>query len=177
MVKKIGKKKLLTLLTVAAVVVTMAGSYAMWDQLSATDQGTLTLEKPITTTMAVKDFSTPKDRDWSETPPTYTSEATYTTANIPADKTTKVVLTPTIKNVDQDVTSHFTVAIKKNTSPIAAGTATGTFEDTAVGASNTYSISITPIDTESDHMARDLAENATALTVDLEAKLQDTTTK
>ncbi len=48
MFKKLAKKQLLGILTAAAIVVTTAGSFAVWDTLSDNTSGSLTLQKPIT---------------------------------------------------------------------------------------------------------------------------------
>lgn len=44
---QLSKKKMLGFLTAGAIVVTMAGSYAVWDQLSDSASGTVTLRNKI----------------------------------------------------------------------------------------------------------------------------------
>lgn len=167
MVKKIGKKKLLTLLTVAAVVVTMAGSYAMWDQLKVDGSGTLNFDKPVTATMKVSEFKK-SSSSLSEDAPVYTSKAVYNVANVPADVTPKVAITPSVKDGDTAVASeNYTITIEKGDVQLTA--ASGVYTDANVSTGeNTYTVTITPADTDA---AKALAGKD--LTVTLSAELTD----
>ncbi|MCQ4636053.1 hypothetical protein NE619_04885 [Anaerovorax odorimutans] len=168
MVKKIGKKKLLTLLTVAAVVVTMAGSYAAWDQLKVDGFGTLNFDKPVAATMTVPDFTKSSSSGLSENAPVYTSAAVYKVENVPTGVTPKVAITPSVKDGQNPVdSSNFTIAISKGAAELTA--AGGVYTDANVSTGeNTYTVTITPKDSDA---AKALAGKD--LTVTLSAELTD----
>lgn len=170
MAKKIGKKKLLTLLTVAAVVVTMAGSYAMWDQLKVDGTGILNFDKPVAATMKVPKFTKSSSSGLSEDAPVYTSTAVYKVENVPTGVTPKVAITPSVKDGDTAVASdNYTITIEKGGVQLTA--ASGVYTDANVSTGeNTYTVTITPADTVA---AKDLAGKD--LTVTLSAELTDAT--
>ena len=75
-----NKKTILGLLTGAAIVAATTGSYAAWDQLSATATGTLKIGKPITitaTTVAFDDETVNKEIHENDFP-AYTVKVTIT---------------------------------------------------------------------------------------------------
>ncbi len=97
MFKKLGKKGLLSLLTVAAVVVTTVGSFAVWDTLTATSNGTLTLAKPIEVTTA--DMGALTETRAYEQAPEYAQNVTFEVADVPADDTVQLALDCAVKKL------------------------------------------------------------------------------
>lgn len=168
MFKKLGKKGLLSLLTVAAVVVTTVGSFAVWDTLTATSNGTLTLAKPIEVTTA--DMGALTETRAYEQAPEYAQNVTFEVADVPADDTVQLALDCAVKKADgtTDVTDKFDIEIKEKD-----GTALSTGDiDTTVTASNEYTVTITPKDTDD---AKALADG-TGLKVAVTGKLTEVVT-
>lgn len=141
---KLGKKKILGFVTAGAIVVTMAGSYAVWDTLNTDVSATLTLDKPVTTTLVMDDFASGA-RTLGEIN-TYTSDATYSVTNVPDGTDVKAAITPEILNGETDITSDFDITIKKgdNTLPVTSGSTVVTDENVDKANINTYSVTIKP---------------------------------
>lgn len=82
MLKKIGKKQLLGILTAAAIVVTTVGSFAVWDKLAAEKTSNeITITKPLETQM--KDINLTKAVDDGTDNIVYTGTVEVNTINIP----------------------------------------------------------------------------------------------
>ncbi|BDF05129.1 hypothetical protein [[Clostridium] hylemonae] len=138
--QKLGKKKILGLLTAAAIVATTVGSFAVWDTLTATTSNKLTLANPITTTAALADFAETNSGDY----PVYEGAATFNVANVDTTKLTtgKITLSTQIKDGASDVSSDFDVTYeKKDGTAIAGGVATG-----ITNGDNEYNVKVTPKD-------------------------------
>lgn len=88
MLKSMGKKKLLTLVAVMAVAVTVMGSFAVWDQLTATNTKEVTLRSQ--TTIIQKSLELTADPTVLGTAPVYKGTATYTVANLPDTATLSI---------------------------------------------------------------------------------------
>ncbi|RHR27550.1 hypothetical protein DWX43_13725 [Clostridium sp. AF19-22AC] len=146
---KLGKKKILGFVTAGAIVVTMAGSYAAWDQLTATSKTTLTIGKAISLDLvsgkelsydAVDDNA----RVWGDTAPTYTSkEVQFQAENLPTEGA-NITLTPSLAIVtpgnDDSVTADdFTVKVIDGTTNNPVGTEAQEFS-----ADKTYKVVVTP---------------------------------
>lgn len=159
--QKLGKKKILGLLTAAAIVATTVGSFAVWDTLSTKSNGTLTVTSPIVVqTTDIAKFDETKDP--STNVPSYNTDVTFGVDGLADTAGKQLELGCKItdgSNVDQ--TGNFTVAI----------TGTGVVDnvDTSVEASNTYSVTITPNDTDA---AKTIAGQA--LNVEVTGTLGDT---
>ena len=113
---KLGKKKILGFMTAGAIVVTMAGSYATWDNLQGTSSVNVTLRKPTTVAVTSND-----DVTYTETSKlgadelVYNSnEITFTPTDLPtnAGKTTLTV-TGVAKKADGNVDTNVTVLVKE----------------------------------------------------------------
>lgn len=160
---KLGKKKILGFMTAGAIVVTMAGSYAVWDQLEVETHKELTWSKPVITTLEMANF-TPTEA-WGELP-SYTSDVTYNVSDLPegtdltnvqAQFTTVVKDGETPLNVDD-----YSITIKKGESELSNNV------DDALAATNSYSVTVTPKDTQT---ARDLATQGKTLNVSVTGNL------
>ena len=167
MSKLLGKKQMLGLLTAGAIVVTTAGSFAMWDTLTATSTGTVTLDKPITVTATAGTYTsgvrTLDERN------TYTApDVTFNVTNTEALSTSTLTLAPVVKIGETDVSGDFVVVIKDSD-----GTALNQNKDTSVEATNKYTVELTPIETPSQDVM-DAAANSTAVTVEITGTLTGT---
>lgn len=123
---KLGKKKLLGFMTAGAIVVTMAGSYAVWDNLKGVSETSVTLRNPVTVEVTdSSDVSYTPDPELGATEVTYTSSAIkFTPTNLPTGTTaTNLKVTAVAKGTDGNVASGVTVLVAE--------------EGEAVGTSNT----------------------------------------
>ncbi|EEG75179.1 hypothetical protein [[Clostridium] hylemonae] len=140
--QKLGKKKILGLLTAAAIVATTVGSFAVWDTLSTKSNGTLTVASPIVVkTQDIGEFTETKAS--LEATPSYNKNVTFEVDGLAnaADKQLKLGCKITDgSNVDQ--TGNFTVEITGT-----GNNAVTNNVDPSVEASNTYTVTITPNDT------------------------------
>ena len=93
---KLGKKKILGFVTAGAIVVTMAGSYAVWDQLNATVQGPLTIDQSVKLTADAALTYSPGERNWSADAPVYESEPVTFVADVPDDTDAEVSVVATV---------------------------------------------------------------------------------
>lgn len=145
---QLGKKKMLGFLTAGAIVVTMAGSYAAWDQLSTDPVSQeLSLRKPVTTAVVLGEFS--DDNNEIDKVPVYESTVNYTVANVPtvpAEKELQVAFTTTVTNTSKEnaivSAEDVTVEIKKGTEPL-----TNNKDNKVVNGVNEYKIVVTPKET------------------------------
>ncbi len=172
---KLGKKKILGFVTAGAIVVTMAGSYAAWDQLTKTTDATLTLDKPVVTTLSMDSFQ-PEERTLGVINK-YTDTTTYVTENIPDDTTVKVDIIPTIKTKDgnTDLTSYFDITIKNGSDELDLSSGTATDTKVAKNGTTSYTVTVTPkaeADGEANSAIMDIAKSADPqVSVILESKL------
>lgn len=161
---KLGKKKLLGFMTAGAIVVTMAGSYAAWDQLDTSSSKTLTWSKPVITDLTMAEFQ--ETKVWNDLP-SYSSDITYNVSDLPEGTDLAAVqaqFTAVVKDGETALsTDDYSVTIKKGGSDLAANNI-----DENLSATNSYSVTVTPKDTEK---ARELATASKALTVTVEGKL------
>lgn len=82
------KSTLLSLVTAGAIVVTSAGTYAVWDSLSAeTAPATVTIDKAVTTEISELTFTAPNRTELTEVASgvAQTSQVTVTVEDFPAD--------------------------------------------------------------------------------------------
>ncbi|GAA0799450.1 hypothetical protein GCM10008910_25750 [Faecalicatena orotica] len=147
---KLGKKKILGFVTAGAIVVTMAGSYAVWDSLEDTASGSLTIDKPVTLTASALTYNV-EDRTWDEVP-TYTSEpVTFAATDVPTGTTAKVTAKVAVYDKEgedkSDITNKFDVKID-NTALNESITSVEKNLDSENKA--TFSVTLTPKETEKD---------------------------
>ena len=154
--RKLGKKKILGLLTAVAIVATTVGSFAVWDNLAANTSKTLTMTNPINTTVTMAEFGNP---DTTGDFPVYESEATFTVENVDAAKlaTGKITVSTVIKDGETPVTDKFNVSYTdKDGADVAGGVDTGI----ADGA-NKYNVKITATDAAKDLAGKSLSVEVT----------------
>lgn len=166
--KKFSKKSMLGLLTASAIVVTTVGSFAAWDALTTTSTSNLTVRKPTVVSTAAISFT---EADNAEKMPVSTGTVTFSVKGLPenSDSTKLTISDPVVKQGNNDVTTNFDVTITgqgDDTLTPVAGSATS--EDTTVGASNTYTVTVTPKDEEA---AKTLVETNNQFTVEVGATL------
>lgn len=170
--KKFSKKSMLSFLTVSAIVVTMAGSYAAWDQLSDTKTAYLTLDKPVVATLTASDFAANGERTYG-TARTYSSTPTFAVENVADLSKVEAEIFPKVTVASNDVSDQFTIVVKDddNTSLTPTG---GVYKDSSVKASNSYTIEITPKDNASDAVIN-AAKDGTKLGVEIKGELINAT--
>lgn len=171
MFKKLGKKQLLGILTAAAIVVTTVGSFAVWDTLSANTSGTLTLEKPVTVSAEGGTAYSAGTRTLGVENTYEASDVTFKVENNVANTQLKLDPKVTIGSGESatDVTDQFTIAIKKGDAAVADNT------DPNPDATNTYSVSLTPVDNAKAEVIN-AANDGTVLNVQITGTLSVKTT-
>ena len=169
---QLSKNKMLGFLTAGAIVVTMAGSYAVWDELSTSTNTALTIGKPITLSVGtgITYDNTAEARDWGDTAPVYTSgEVTFSATNIPSGETANLTLTPEVSVTTQPTgggvtKDDFTVTVVESGSDVAIKDAV------PFDASKKYKVKVQPTGANAEKTAE------TVLDVKLNASLTKATT-
>ena len=139
------KSTLLSLLTAGAILVTSAGTYALWDTLEATSNGRFTVANSSIklSTQDTMTFNSPT-ATLNANEITYSSNATFTIDGELKNDLTKLQLTlvPTVtkKSDGSSVSSGYTVSIKKGGSVLAGNV------DKSLSTSNTYTVEVTVTD-------------------------------
>lgn len=136
------KSTLLSLATMAAIAVTSAGTYAVWDTTTATSTGTLTVAKPKVVVTATNMGALTEGTDLlNGTDITYTGTAKFDVQG--ADTIDTISLTPEVKNGEALVTTgDIEVTIKKDGGSSLTENS-GVFTDTPVEGDNSYTVEIT----------------------------------
>lgn len=170
MLKKIGKKQLLGILTAAAIVVTAVGSFAVWDKLNDTATTQAVQLSPITVTATQNAELTVSER----TEQNYTNGdyvPVYTSGNLEFaltgidGATQQLKLTPTVKvdgTIDND---NFEVVVKEEGTEVASNI------DTDLTAT-TYTVEVKP---NATGQAASAALSGKSLTVELKGEIQKKT--
>lgn len=152
------KSTILTFATAAAVLATSAGTFAAWDQTSVAQTQTVTLSKPVTMTLSAADLKTTRTLDQV---PVYTGTSKLQVANLPDSVTnTTHEITYTAKvytDAQKTVEAIGVTAMAEEKSPAAT-----------LDAEHEVTVTVTP---EDNADAKDLANNATELTVEVTANL------
>lgn len=152
------KSTILTFATAAAVLATSAGTFAAWDQTSVAQTQTVTLSKPVTMTLSAADLKTTRTLDQV---PVYTGTSKLQVANLPDSVTnTTHEITYTAKvytDAQKTVEATGVTAMAEEKSPAAT-----------LDAEHEVTVTVTP---EDNADAKDLANNATELTVEVTANL------
>lgn len=153
--KKLNKKSMLGFMTASAIVVTTVGSFAVWDTLSDTSNGTLTVAEPIVVTTTDMGAMT-ETRNW-EAVPEYAGAVTFAVEGLADSTNTSLTLEPVLKDNGTAVDENkYDIEITQ-TEPDNGLT---DMIDSKVEASNTYNIVVKP---KAD--ATDLAGKALTLEV------------
>ena len=141
MLKKIGKKQLLGILTAAAIVVTTVGTFAVWDTIEGTSTGTVTLAEPIMVTAENMTFTEAKTMGDL---PTYSGEAVFKVANVEDLSKVRLALEATISDGETPVSNtDVTVSITQSGDATFNGSL-----DTDLAETNTYTVTVKPNDTD-----------------------------
>lgn len=153
------KSTLLSFATAAAIVATSAGTYAAWDQTTATTApAAVTFREPVAiTTSALTKNEAESVTAYNEVP-TYVANTTFTVSNVPDDATGA--------NMD------YTVALKDNNQPVGADAYTTEVVDSATQINGDHPVKVTvkPNDTE----AGKALGGKTGLTVEVTGTLKTT---
>lgn len=162
--RKLGKKRLLGLLTATAIVATTVGSFAVWDTLTATSSGKLTVTSPIVVkTQDISSFT--PSRDATTNVPVYTGSVQFGVDGLTDATGKQLNLECVVKdNKGGYQTDNFDVAITGTGNDAVTNNV-----DTNVGTTNTYSVEIKAHDSDE---AKALAGQE--LTVEVTGKLADT---
>ncbi len=141
------KSTLLSLLTAGAVIATSAGTFAAWDTTEATaEMGTVEF-KQVNVSAAVSATLTTTRNGIQNDLPEATGTFTVSTTNIDELGNTKLTFTPVVKEGDTTIDpSNYSVQIKDNGTDVTSG-------DSAVEASNTYTVTVKPTDAGTNAMA------------------------
>lgn len=135
------KSTLLSLATMAAIAVTSAGTYAVWDTTSSTSSGTLTVAQPKVTVTATELGTMEEGTDTlNATEITYTGSVVFDVKGVGTIDT--MMLTPEVKDGDNAVAAaDIDVVIKKGATSLTE--ADGTFTDTPTEGENNYTVEVT----------------------------------
>ena len=130
----------LSLATAAAVVVTSAGTFAVYDKTTATASTTaVTLRKPVT--VETSNFTMNSDSGTLDAYPSASGDVTFTVEN-EGDLATQLDLEIAVKGDSGLSTSDFTFEVTQSGGGSVSGSGTS-FTDTAIEGSKTYTIKAT----------------------------------
>lgn len=94
---QLSKKKMLGFLTAGAIMVTMAGSYEAWDQLSDSASGIVTLRNKIEVTAPAEAVTyTETDTEWGTAPVYKSAPINIKATGVPTGTKTTLALTATV---------------------------------------------------------------------------------
>lgn len=134
------KSTWLSLATAAAVVVTSAGTFAVYDKTTATASTTaVTLRKPVT--VETSNFAMNSDETTLDAYPSASGDVTFTVEN-EGDLAKQMDLEISVKGDSGLSTSDFTFEVTQSGGGSVSGSGTS-FTDTAIEATNTYTIKAT----------------------------------
>lgn len=162
------KSTILSLATAIAVVGTSAFTFATWDQLEATNTGTLSLASPVKLSSGNPVTYTTADNTLSTDAPTYSSDVTFevndvTTKTITSLEITSVKVYENADSEKTDLADNFTISIDGTTDNTGVTQSEGKVIDSSVETENKYTIKLTP---KNDTYA------GKELSVDVMAKIQ-----
>ena len=149
----------------SAIVVTVAGSYAAWDQLTATSSSTVTFDRVTVATGEVDATLAAAERTALNVLPSYSGTVNFTIDGIPDGKHGTLNLAPTVKNGNTALsTDDYDLKITQGETEVPDNTDTVTSTD----STKVYTVTVTPKETD---IAKALADNSTELTVEITATL------
>lgn len=152
---KLGKKKLLGFMTAGAIVVTMAGSYAVWDQMTVKSTKNVTLREPVKVALNSEDY------DYTESVPVgneaglimESEPVTIQASNVPTDVKTKLDVAVNVYEKGSTTPATGVTAEVKNTS----GTQSSTFASgTAAATGEAYTVTLTAADSTVTNITKDV---------------------
>ena len=144
---QLSKKKMLGFLTAGAIVVTMAGSYAVCDQLSDSASGTVTLRNKIEVAAPTDPVTyTETDTEWGTAPVYKSAPININATGVPTGTKTTLALTATVyKGTDTTGTpvNDVEAVIKDGNSIVTESTFN---DETAAATGKDYTVEVTPTD-------------------------------
>ena len=171
---KMTKKKWLSMLTVAAVVVTMTASFAAWDNLTATktfSNTTIVQRVDVKTDGATALTTTGEAGSYTSSVPTYSGTAQFT---VDGDATTlggkKLTVEPKVTIDSVDATTKFDITVKETNAGSTTDILTNGDETLTGGTANTYDVTLTPKEANYDDVS------GKTIAVELNGSLVDKTT-
>ena len=164
------KKTLLSLLTGIAIVASTAGTYAVWDTLSAKSTGNVTFRNPVTV-KAADTYTLTQSTSTLDTAPSASGTVTFNVSD-PSKLGNTLTIVPTISGGNGATLSDFTIKLtnKNNPSDTITGDATSGFVDSQINntGANDYTVTVTPNNSKST--------TGSAVNVELTATLSYTAT-
>lgn len=155
------KSTLLSLLTAGAVIATSAGTFAAWDQTKAEKSATLTLDKPVEVSFDAAELKLNTSRAIG-TDPVYTGSTIVNVKDVPSGADTSYEIkydAKVYKTGDADKTA------------IAGMTASAEEESKAATLADPHNVLVTVTPGADDSTVKQLAADATGLTVEVTAEL------
>ena len=136
------KSTLLSLLTAAAVIVTTAGTYAVWDTLTASTTESITFRNPVTVQVN-PEYTLTETAASLGVDPSASGDVTFTVSDTNSlAKQLKIV--PSVSGGTASVDNfNFTITDKNNLSAPLSGDASSGFVDTTLD-STVYTVTVTP---------------------------------
>lgn len=141
------KKTLLTLVATGALIATTAGSYAAWDNYTATLTSTNTINFTNVDVTATKALDLAESTENGM--PVYTGTVEINVAGVSTDELAnqKITLTPTAKAGEEDLLANLQVTFEQTGDNVTTTDNVGS--DTTLADTNSYTVKITPKDEES----------------------------
>ena len=136
------KSRLLSLLTAAAVIVTTAGTYAVWDTLTASTTESITFRNPVTVEVS-PEYTLTETQASLGVNPSASGDVTFTVSDANSlAKQLKIV--PSVSGGTASTSDFdFTITDKNNLSTALSGNASSGFVDTTLD-STVYTVTVTP---------------------------------
>ena len=136
------KSTLLSLLTAAAVIVTTAGTYAVWDTLTASTTESITFRNPVTVQVN-PEYTLTETAASLGVDPSASGDVTFTVSDANSlAKQLKIV--PSVSGGTASTSDFdFTITDKNNLSTALSGDASSGFVDTTLD-STIYTVTVTP---------------------------------
>ena len=136
------KSRLLSLLTAAAVIVTTAGTYAVWDTLTASTTESITFRNPVTVQVN-PEYTLTETTASLGVGPSASGDVTFTVSDTNSlAKQLKIV--PSVSGGTASTSDFdFTITDKNNLSAPLSGDASSGFVDTTLD-STVYTVTVTP---------------------------------
>ena len=140
------KGTLLSFLTAIAIVVTTAGTYALWDSLTDDTTANVTFRNPVTITVA-SSYTLDESSDELGTLPTASGTVTFTVSN-ENNLADTLTIVPTVSGGNSAAVEDFAFVVTDSTessSPKLAGDSSAGFVDKTL-TTTTYNVQVTPKD-------------------------------
>lgn len=138
------KNTLLSLLTATSVIITTAGTYAVWDTLTAETTESITFRNPVTITVNPEYTLTETLASLGKTP-SASGDVSFTVSDSDS-LATKLKIVPSVSGDSVSVDNfNFTITDKNNSSTALTGDASSGFVDDTLDSTD-YTVTVTPKD-------------------------------